>query len=244
MDPGAAQAEMVQEDLTWRAICDLAKNQYQFLFEKNKWEPAQHARDSKAPPTGYGNVVWNPAAANANVLVQQGHNRDTSKDKCNKCGEIGHWANKCPNPRLPGQFNGGRNRNNNRHTSGRTNGRHQSQNNRRSGAPNNTTSWKKKATTSSEPTLKHVDGKPWCWCETCRRWSIPHDTAEHTCGTAANSGPQDNTMFIDPSAWCAMATLQPTTLDLLRSNSVIRTLFWSAMTTIITNIAFQPLFAN
>jgi hypothetical protein len=38
MDPGAAQAEMVQQDLTWFIICDLAKNQYQSFFENNKWE--------------------------------------------------------------------------------------------------------------------------------------------------------------------------------------------------------------
>jgi hypothetical protein len=205
MDPSVAQAEMTRDDLTWRSICDLAKNQYQSLYEKNKWEPAHHARDSKGPPAGFGNL-----AANANVLMQQGQTRDTSNDTCHKCGKTGHWATTCTNPR---QANGGRNNNNNdRRTGGRggrgggrgggrSNGRSQNRNN--GGAPN-THSWKKKAPTNGEPTLKYVEGKTWRWCETCARWSTTHGTAEHTGGTTANSGPQANTLFHDPSAWCGM----------------------------------------
>jgi hypothetical protein len=155
MDPSVAQVEMTRNNLTWHSICNLSKNQYQSLSEKNKWEPAQHARDTKVPPGNYGNVAT-PAVAAANVLIQQGHARDTSRDTCNKCGEIGHWANQCPNPRQSDggrQTNGGRNNTNNRRTSGgRTNGRDQNRNHRPGGAPN--TSWKKKEPTNGEPTVK------------------------------------------------------------------------------------------
>ena len=91
------QKKLVEDKLDVRSILELAKDEYHWLLDDGKWPAATHNRDSKAINRNYGSVNVADASTSrikkiVNTLIQGSSNRDKSKDKCNNCGAIGHWA--------------------------------------------------------------------------------------------------------------------------------------------------------
>ena len=98
------QKEMINRGLDVRSVLELAKEEYRRILDEGKWPAANHAKNSKAMNRNYGSVNMADSSARdtANLtkavraLIQSGGYRDKSKDKCNNCGGIGHWAKDCP----------------------------------------------------------------------------------------------------------------------------------------------------
>ena len=222
MSPKDANAKMQKEGLTYKAICNKAVEKYRAQYDENKWPPARHVKDPKAPPLNFGNMVattdpW--IAAQAYALFQQqasssSGGANTNKGNCLNCGKPGHWAKDCPSkknnansksPKKPIQRKGAQPFEKKRQDHG-------------AGATKN--AWKKVAPKDNEPERKTVDGRPWMWCAKCARWSTSHGTDSHR-GTPnrPSPSPQANTLFEDPSAWCAQlnltASLQSIVWDIL-----------------------------
>jgi hypothetical protein len=90
--------------LTYKDICTQAEDTYRTLFDRKEWPPARHVRDSKAPPSTFGNLaVENNAPITRGELLTWIQNKPhvcrspTKKPgNCNNCGKSGHWANECP----------------------------------------------------------------------------------------------------------------------------------------------------
>ena len=53
----AANDYMTKEKLTYKDICTKAEDNYRSRFDRGRWPPARNVKDSKAPPTAYGNVA-------------------------------------------------------------------------------------------------------------------------------------------------------------------------------------------
>ena len=52
-----ANSYMIEQKLTYKDICEQAEDRYRLLFDRNEWPPALNPRDSKAPPSAFGNVA-------------------------------------------------------------------------------------------------------------------------------------------------------------------------------------------
>ena len=56
-EKGAANEHMSKLKLTYKDVCTQAEDTYRTLFDRKEWPPAKNVRDSKAPPSAYGNVA-------------------------------------------------------------------------------------------------------------------------------------------------------------------------------------------
>ena len=111
--------------------------------------------------------------------IHNGSNRDKSGDKCNKCGQLGHWARECPKSK------GG-------HNNGRTNKHHGSKD------PKKERHWKKVPPKEGEDKKKEVSGHTWMWCKICRRWTSHHGTSGHV---KKGEQPSANLLYTNSDAW-------------------------------------------
>ena len=188
MDRASADAHMANNGLTFDVILEDAATKYESLIDTGTWGPASHAKDSKAAPVNFGNLAKMPNWINSDVVAQafavvqsihNGSNRDKSGDKCNKCGQLGHWARECPKSK------GG-------HNNSRTNKHHGSKD------PNKERNWKKVPPKDGKNEKKEVNGHTWMWCKICRRWTSHHGTAGHV---KKGEQPSANLLYTDSDAW-------------------------------------------
>ena len=98
MEKDASDKNMIKNNLTYKAICQKAEDQYCKLYDQKQWPPAKHARDSKAPPASFGAHV---AQSEFLTLTQSSQMSSASpsgptKVSCHKCGKSGHWCRDCP----------------------------------------------------------------------------------------------------------------------------------------------------
>ena len=211
----------------WQDILDCARDSYDPLAATGTWLPTQKMNDRSGLRSSYGaNLAGGDINPEANNLTQiQGSftydkpkpKRDMSKDNCNHCGKVGHWARDCPEKKQ----RGGSGRGGNRTNQGRSSGNGRGNGGRGGGdgkrAPNPTPNpkkhktekpWKKTKPKPGESETKVVDGVTWYWCKLCNRWVRSHGTADHK-KKDGNSGPQANMaaggdgLALDPQIWMA-----------------------------------------
>lgn len=240
----AANDYMVEQKLTYKDICTQAEDTYRTLYDRKEWPPARNVRDSKAPPSAYGNIAAtadNSPITRAEVLTliqtkpsprfgKQSGEGTKKPGNCNKCGKPGHWANECPD-------------NNKQQTS---NQRYQRQDGRRGSRPNNDRNarkpgWRSTPPAAGAPTTKKTETHTFHWCATCKRWSTTHSTETHTGGkpTPSNGAPaamNASALVQDPSVWVTEADNRPSVDDML---FVIRNL--PIPTKIILSLNLLPL---
>ena len=82
----AAHLHLLEKELDLKSILRMAKDRYRSLLDEGRWEPANHARDSKALNRNYGRV---------NSLVQSNAGAKFKGD-CFNCGSPGHMKKDCP----------------------------------------------------------------------------------------------------------------------------------------------------
>ena len=200
-EKAAANEHLSKHKLNYRDICTQAEDTYRTLFDRKEWPPAKNIRDSKAPPTAYGNIASisdKVPITRAEVLtLMQSKPRfggDPSKKPgtCNKCGKAGHWARECSE-------------NNGKQQS--TNPRFQRQGNRHGPRPNTNHNarkpgWRSTPPAPGAPTTKKTDNHTFNWCATCKRWSTTHSTETHTGGGTPRATTQASTS--SPAAMTAL----------------------------------------
>ena len=198
LDRSAQDQHMINEQLTFRDICDFAEDHFKQLYDDGKWAPAKNKPDHRAPriQTNQVSPAWvDPnselGAVVAALLQQIGASRDKSNDTCNNCNQKGHWAADCPqlknnNPSGP----------NNSFNPNRSNKKKSNRNSNRTGKSNQP-AWKTKKPDESWCTKGETlngkihwthknNGLTWHWCEQCGRFSTTHWTAQHTKGKKKN----------------------------------------------------------
>ncbi len=174
----SAQQEMVKAKLDVRTVLKKAKEEYRKLLDDDKWPAAAHARDSKAMNRLQGSVnAANSARGNKKCVNALDRSdapqvRDKSNDCCNNCGELGHWANECPNRA------GGRAPFNSPMRKGQRKGGNKPS---RNFAKNNRGKRSKFPPPGQGDSEVRTDnsGTKWYWCAKCRRWTKTHSTATH-----------------------------------------------------------------
>ena len=212
--------EMAQAELTFRDICSTAIDSYQGQLARKNWPPAGSNPDSKAAPKAFQATA--PTSDNKGIvqlllnLLEQtaspgrkmsNGKRDKSNDKCNNCGQLGHWSNDCPKPK---SRNGKSPRDASRRSqrAGPQRGRG-TRPNRAQGNWN----WKKVKPSEGESQTKTVDGSTYHWCDKCGRWSPSHGTSGHTGGPPAPSASvAASTIFPDPGIWNLDLDMRPTSV--------------------------------
>jgi Zinc knuckle len=174
---------MLYNKLTYQDTCRHAEDAYRTLYDRKEWPPARNIRDSKAPPTSFGNLAIDCETPRARsevlTLIQtQSHSSRNSGSKpgnCHKCGKGGHWANECPDKS-----------NSSERVNHRCGGRpsHQPRpgrgSNRRSNDSSGAPSWRTTPPPSDSLTTKTHNGKTFNWCAKCHRWTTTHTTSTHT----------------------------------------------------------------
>ena len=160
-DKVAANQHMIDKKLTYQDICRHAEDTYRTLYDRKEWPPARNVRDSRAPPTNFGNLavqeVGTPITrAEVLTLIQSNMKGETNKPgNCHKCGKAGHWANDCPD----------NNAQNNNHS-------------RPSRFPQGA-SWRTTPPPTGTPTTKKQNNKTFHWCQKCGRWSTTQPLYGH-----------------------------------------------------------------
>ena len=218
---GAANEHMINLRLTYKDVCTQAEDIYRTLFDRKEWPPARNVRDSKAPPSAYGNAAIgnNVPITRAEVLnliqmkprFNNGDDTNKKPENCNKCGEAGHWAKECPD--------------NVKHQSGKP--RAQRQGTHQGFHPSNDRNARKPGWRSTPPppgssTTKKTDTHTFHWCANCKRWTTTHTTETHTGGKSRsrndNSGTSSAAMISlvqDPSVWTTDNDVRPSMSDIL-----------------------------
>ena len=175
------------------------------LFDRKEWPPARHTRDSKAPPTAFGNMATPITRAEVLNLIQSKPSTNgaglAKKGVCHKCNKPGHWSRECP------ENNKGK-------------GRNGSGNERPKDVKS---SWKSAPPPSGAPQVKQANGKTFNWCASCKRWTTTHATATHTGGgkkgaDGANGGGtaiNNVSLAFDPSVWTTEIEVVPSVTDAL-----------------------------
>ena len=167
-EKSAANKHMIDKRLTYQDICRHAEDTYRTLYDRKEWPPARNVRDSRAPPSSFGNVAIDSnghiSRAEVLALIQTRtgttNKGETKPGSCHKCGKSGHWANECPDNSAGSRP---RPRGNNRNASAGT-------------AP----SWRTTPPPTGSPTTKQHNDKTFNWCGKCQRWTTTHTTETHT----------------------------------------------------------------
>ncbi len=202
-DKEAANLHMQVNKLTYKDICDHAEDAYRTLFDRKEWPPAQHTRDSKAPPAAFGNIATPVTRAEVLNLIQSKPSTNSAglakKGVCHKCNKPGHWSCECP------EKNKGKGRNGNER-------------------PKEVKSWKSTPLPSGAPQVKQANGKNFNWCASCKCWTTIHTTATHTGGAGkrgadgANGGGtaiNNISVAFDPSVWTTKNKVIPSVTNAL-----------------------------
>ena len=100
-DKAAADARMIQEEVTYMDVCQIAEELYRAQDDTSDWPSSMNARDSKAPPSHHGAHLAETAPLTRRdvmALIQNGStNGGNSKPGlCNNCKKPGHWRRECP----------------------------------------------------------------------------------------------------------------------------------------------------
>ena len=215
----AANRIMVDLKLTYRDICAQAEDKYRVMFDRKEWPPALNLKDSKSPPSAYGNVAIGPKSPITrgevmNLIQMKPRFNSGGSDKkpgnCNKCGKPGHWAKECPS----NSNNNGKQQSDNPRAQ-RQGGR---QGHRPNDRNNRTPGWRSTPPAPGAPTTKTTENHTFNWCATCKRWSTTHSTATHTGSSTGPSASMATAPLVqDPSVWLAEYGPgdQPTINDIL-----------------------------
>lgn len=178
MSRADANKFMITQKLTYKDICALAEDEYRSQFDLNEWPPARHVKDSKAPPSLFGNLT----EARVLTLIHQAGAGTTEKKKgaCHGCGSFDHWKRDCPNKdknKPDGHTN----------TSWKTT----------PPSPND----KPSSIVNDKPVHEKVhNGTTFTWCEFCGRWSTTHHTGTHG-HKAVETTAMASLAFSGPAAW-------------------------------------------
>ena len=230
----AANDHMIKLKLTYKDVCTQAEDTYRTLYDRKEWPPARNVRDSRAPPTAFGNTasaVDNSPITRAEVLTliqtkpssRFSNNSEDSKKpgNCNKCGKAGHWARECP------ENNGSKQQQNGNQRSSTY--QRQGKGNRQGSRPSNDRNarskpgWRSTPPAPGAPTTKKTDTHTFHWCATCKRWSTTHATDTHTGAPRGTNTTQSNgtpsamnsTLVQDPSVWTTEIDNRPSIDDML-----------------------------
>jgi hypothetical protein len=94
-----ADDHMVQNKLTFQAICEAMEIQYCTFKDHKEWLPARNVWDSKLLSTQYGvNIVEEKALTHTEfmALMQSGFAGRGQNKPCFECGSADHWKKDCP----------------------------------------------------------------------------------------------------------------------------------------------------
>jgi hypothetical protein len=162
----AAQAAMLAgaNAITYCSICMEADNLYRSLLENGKWTPAVAVIPSTPTTPKFNSMSIKQFNALVQRMSNSGQARDPSTVTCYNCQKVGHYANKCPAPKV----------------------------NSPQGGPTNNppppsdgnVGWKRTPPGAGQPEIKEVkqpDGsnKNFFWCAKCARFTPSHGTANH-----------------------------------------------------------------
>ena len=175
------------------------------LFDRKEWPPARHTRDSKAPPSAFGNMATPITRAEVLNLIQSKPSTNgaglAKKGVCHKCNKPGQWSRECPENNNKGK------------------GRCGSGNERPRDVKS---SWKSTPPPSGAPQTKQANGKTFNWCASCKRWTTTHATATHNGGKKGADGANGGgtsinnvSLAFDPSVWTTEIEVAPSVTDAL-----------------------------
>ena len=173
---------MVDGDLDVQSVTKVTKAEHHQLHNDKKWGAATHAKDSKALNKNFGAVNMAKTTelhCMVNAPIQSVGGQDKSKDSCNNCGDLGHWASTCPKKK----WNRGKRFNSkdksNQNNPGRR-GQH-SGSSPRTPLPKN-----------GESEIKFINNKKHYWCAKCNCWSLSHGTDTHKSKKELKGQPKPN----------------------------------------------------
>jgi hypothetical protein len=194
-DYAAQNSAMTAQELDVQSVLNIIKEKYLAVQDELKWPASRHAPDSKAIKHGYGasaNRTTGPTKEQFDAMCQltQLMNRDKSKDTCNNCGDVGHWAMDCPKKSKFQPRNREQGRGNTFRGGQARSGRFQSRFGRggaRGGNGGRGSSPRRPSGRSGpfppprpgDSEIKTHDGKKFYFCQKCKRWTSTHSTETH-----------------------------------------------------------------
>jgi len=196
MEKSEASSFMTKLKLSYRDICDQARDLYRKQFDRGEWPPARHLKDSKAPPSAFANSATVSKRKEANVLIQNNRSSATTPNQgaCHNCGKTGHWSKNCPD-------------------------RHKGSKGNKTGMK-----WKTTPPLPGAPTTRTEGKHTFKWCAKCNRWSTTHSTETHRGKTNSNerftrptpeASYANTTLVPDPAVWTTESFNDVTIKDLV-----------------------------
>ena len=101
MSPSERWEYMNEKELSFEDVCDEMATAYDVLVVNNEWPAAQLPTDSSAVPSKFANLSRHLLTLLQNDGKPKGK-KDMKEVTCFKCGEKGHYANRCPNKKKSG----------------------------------------------------------------------------------------------------------------------------------------------
>ena len=177
MSPSERWDHMEEKELTFEDVCDVMGSAYDVLAINNEWPAAKLPSDSAAIPSNFANLSRHLLTLLQNKSPAGDKKKKKSDIICYKCGEKGHYANRCPSKAKLSETK----------------------------TAKKEKSWKLIPPSEGEASVKRVGENTFNWCAKCKRWTTTHSTATHTGKSKSESrSPEASASLLefDPSVWC------------------------------------------
>ena len=96
MSPSARWEHMEDEELTYEDVCEIMASGYDVLVVNGEWPAAKLPQDTTSVPSQFANLTHHIKTLMQNSNNGNGKRKDSKDVTCYKCGQKGHYANRCP----------------------------------------------------------------------------------------------------------------------------------------------------